>query len=414
MGHSRHRAAIGIVALVLAACSTDAGPRGTDTSGADGRGARAVEESPSAAAAVQQFSLRFVRSPSRAGAALVDPGSVGAGLRPGAPPGVAAPSEPSPVLRASDVERFEESEGRLVPHFSTVALQAVTKRATLALPRVASAPFTLRDEETNMSLAVNLAGASDTLAEVSRHEKGHVVYRGAYGRGDVVHRPTAEGTEDFVVFEEAPETPVVRYVSALGEGVAGLRLVSNTLEFLDGHGVPRLRVAPPYLIGADGREHDARLAVEGCAVDANPAAPDHRPVTAPGAAACTVVVSWNGAEVAYPAVLDPSWTTTGSMATARYYHVTNVLSSGKVLAAGGLGSAPLASAELYDPATGTWAATGSLATARQLSSSNVLGNGKVLVAAGYNNGPLASAELYDPATGTWAATGSLATARYFQ
>jgi hypothetical protein len=35
----------------------------------------------------------------------------------------------------------------------------------------------------------------------------------------------------------------------------------------------------------------------------------------------------------------------------------------------------------------------------------------VLVAGGSNNGALASAELYDPASGTWTATGSLKTAR---
>jgi hypothetical protein len=49
--------------------------------------------------------------------------------------------------------------------------------------------------------------------------------------------------------------------------VKGLRLVANTLEMLDGGGAPRLRVAPPYLVGADGIQTDATLAVEGCAVD---------------------------------------------------------------------------------------------------------------------------------------------------
>ena len=42
----------------------------------------------------------------------------------------------------------------------------------------------------------------------------------------------------------------------------------------------------------------------------------------------------------------------------------------------------------------------------------MLPNGKVLVAGGItSSGYLASAELYDPASGTWTATGSLATAR---
>ena len=46
---------------------------------------------------------------------------------------------------------------------------------------------------------------------------------------------------------------------------------------------------------------------------------------------------------------------TGSLATARYDHTSTLLPNGKVLVAGGLDSIgnPLASAELYDPASGT-------------------------------------------------------------
>ncbi len=90
-----------------------------------------------------------------------------------------------------------------------------------------------------------------------------------------------------------------------------------------------------------------------------------------------------------------------------------MLPNGKVLVAGGLATAAyLASAELYDPANGSWTTTGSLATARDYHTATLLPNGKVLVAGGYNGSSyLASAELYDPASGTWTATGSLATAR---
>jgi len=129
---------------------------------------------------------------------------------------------------------------------------------------------------------------------------------------------------------------------------------------------------------------------------------------------------YGGGSTAGAALYDPAsetWTTTGRLATARDAHTATLLPNGKVLVAGGndnqlfggLGS--LASAELYDPASGTWTATGSLTTARPYHTAALLPNGKVLVAGGYKASALATAELYDPATGTWRATGSLATAR---
>src|SRR5262249_42014900 len=72
----------------------------------------------------------------------------------------------------------------------------------------------------------------------------------------------------------------------------------------------------------------------------------------------------------------------------------------------------ITSAELYDKTTGTWTLTGSLTDARVLHTAALLLNGQVLVAGGWPNhthtgGALASAELYDPATGIWTTTGSM-------
>jgi hypothetical protein len=108
-----------------------------------------------------------------------------------------------------------------------------------------------------------------------------------------------------------------------------------------------------------------------------------------------------------------TWTATGSLSTTRYNHTATLLPNGKVLVAGGIGSDP-AGAELYDPASGTWTATGNLNTGRYVHTATLLQNGKVLVAGGISatsSGLSASAELYDPASGTWTATGSLKTAR---
>ena len=47
------------------------------------------------------------------------------------------------------------------------------------------------------------------------------------------------------------------------------------------------------------------------------------------------------------------WSFTGSLNTARFFHTATLLPNGMVLVAGG-GFGSLASAELYDPASGTW------------------------------------------------------------
>jgi N-acetylneuraminic acid mutarotase len=111
-----------------------------------------------------------------------------------------------------------------------------------------------------------------------------------------------------------------------------------------------------------------------------------------------------------------TWRTTGSLTAARGLPTATLLPDGTVLVAGGAGSSGvLASPELYDPAKGTWRTTGSLSTARVWHTATLLPDGTVLVAGGRNQGgqlePFASAEIYDPATGTWRATGSLTTAR---
>ncbi len=134
---------------------------------------------------------------------------------------------------------------------------------------------------------------------------------------------------------------------------------------------------------------------------------------------------WNGNKALASAELyDPAtgtWTAAGSMlslagAGAGYNHFTaTLLRNGQVLVAGGRGEIPgqqsVASAELYDPGTGTWTATGSMLTPRGGHTATLLSDGRVLVAGGQPNHPVASAELYDPVTGTWTATGSMGTIR---
>ena len=54
-----------------------------------------------------------------------------------------------------------------------------------------------------------------------------------------------------------------------------------------------------------------------------------------------------------------------------------------------------------------WSPTGNLNTARELHTATALVDGRVLVAGGFANNAKASAELYNPATGTWTDTDNL-------
>jgi hypothetical protein len=86
------------------------------------------------------------------------------------------------------------------------------------------------------------------------------------------------------------------------------------------------------------------------------------------------------------------------MAWPRANFAATLLSHGKVLVSGGYISSSLtATAEVYDPDSGTWSATGSMATARGNHTATLLSNGKVLVAAGAKTGGYATTgEMYTP------------------
>lgn len=114
-----------------------------------------------------------------------------------------------------------------------------------------------------------------------------------------------------------------------------------------------------------------------------------------------------------------TFSSTGSLGSARTSHSANLLGNGKVLVAGGRADSgskitQVNSAELYDPGAGTFAATGSMGVARGSHRSVVLTNGKVLVTGGFNTGAtvwLDTVEVYDPVAGSFSSTGSMAAVR---
>lgn len=326
-----------------------------------------------------------------------------------------------PAHPGAQFERTPSGAIRLAP--STRALQ---DPASVALPARADGAVRLVHVASSFAVSFSLEGASPAPFTADR---GIALYRAAApGGADLLHRVSPDGTEDLVVFEDAPRAPTLRYRLDL-PAAAGLRLLAGTLEILDAGGVPRLRVAPPYVVDAAGARRAALLAVEGCVVDTSPTVPWGRPVTPPGADHCAVVVRWSPNDLRYPILVDPAWQSTASMVVPRVRAAVAAFelptsSAELLLVTGGFDAAgnALASAEVYFPLERAFAVTGSLATARGAhTATNAAedGSGAVLVAGGATlknpttpDKVLKSVELYEPAKGTFSAAGVMAAYRY--
>ena len=120
-------------------------------------------------------------------------------------------------------------------------------------------------------------------------------------------------------------------------------------------------------------------------------------------------------------LFDPTagtFTATGSMVAPHLGQTATLLQNGQVLIAGG----ETAKAELFNPSTGAFVATGSMTVSRSGHTATLLPDGRVLIAGGVQDfGPgtvpippvpgVASAELYDPVSGTFTSTGSMSEGR---
>jgi hypothetical protein len=314
------------------------------------------------------------------------------------PADVAWPELPPTGLRALALER----DGEVLRPALPLPKENAARLAQVRLPAVSGAPFEVRDGA--MALRVTLRDQERVPGVV----KGDALLFPRGWRGShVVLRALADGVEDFIALDGSLP-PAVEYDVELS-GVDGVRLVENTLEFLTKDGNPRLRMAAPRVLTGK-RSVPVRVAVSGCAYDTSPRAPWGRAVTPPASSHCRVALSWELEAAGYPALLDPSWTTTGDLIAGRFSHgLVKMTSPALMLACGGydVTVAAIASCELYNDVAGTWAATGSMPRARgdfgMAFAAPTSPGPRVLAAGGTGpSGDVIQVDLYNPATGTWA------------
>ncbi|NOK14577.1 Kelch repeat-containing protein, partial [Corallococcus exercitus] len=227
---------------------------------------------------------------------------------------------------------------------------------------------------------------------------------------DAAGRWVTTRVEEYDVAPEGAAEHRVRYTVEVPEGVVAVRDLGDYLEFADARGVPRLRMHTLVARDAEGLSREGTLQL-------------HGGVRVPGAGPARYALSGRSLDVAMsvdlrgmqgPVVVDPGWSSTGSMSTVRRYHTATLLPSGKVLVAGGRSSGTVMapSAELFDPVTGTWKGVMRLATARFAHTATLLTSGRVLVVGGLSGGaPLATTELFDPESETWSPADVMTTGR---
>lgn len=250
---------------------------------------------------------------------------------------------------------------------------------------------------------------------------GVVAYRAAVQGGDLLYKVTPTHVDEYVYLRDPPDHLERRFEFDTGTAVWMLREADTNIEALDKNGVARLRLSAPLARAADGTRRRGTAHIVGR----------------------TIVLDIDLKGLAAPILVDPDWSTTGTMTVSHWGDSAWRRPDGRVMAVGGcaLTGCPasfnqtacgqvLANSDTWDPTTGTWTSGAAMLTARTTFAGVPLPSGDMVVAGGctatsctvMNDAGLCEAqpctqttnlaERYSYADGKWVPAGMLSSPRF--
>lgn len=251
------------------------------------------------------------------------------------------------------------SGGDFVPRFGDLSSELVRRTdaagQTIAprLPDRSTGDHTIAvGGHPDVWVRVREPGARDTAAELV---DGVIVYRAAVEGGDLLYKLTPTHVDEYVYLADPPDTLRRTLRVEKGPGVSELRQTPHSVEVVDDAGAARLRVAAPLARAADGERRRGTIELHGDEL--------------------VLAIDLSGLEA--PVLVDPDWTTTGTMTVGHWMSAAWLLPDGDAMVAGGcaLAGCPssfaqpscgqvLSDTEVWNQASGTWSAGPPLGTSR--------------------------------------------------
>ena len=219
----------------------------------------------------------------------------------------------------SDLGLDRSTDGSITPRFETLHSKFVLRHdaagQTLSprLPRLATGAHVVQfDGVDGFTVRTEEIGIKPVPAEI---RQGVIVYRGAVAGGDLFYKLTPTHVDEYIYLREPPAHLRRELEFDTGAAVWKLREAGATIEVLGKDGIARLRLSAPLARAADGKRRRGTVHIAGR----------------------TLVLDVDLAGLLAPILVDPDWSTTGTMTVAHWGDAAWRRPDGRVMAVGGCG-----------------------------------------------------------------------------